>query len=1009
VKKHIPIFLIKTLLLLSILLTGCPLPIDETLITVVEDEIPPELTIASPKTNSAYKGTITITGSILDSALKDKDYKGFIKTLEITVLDASRLNLTVTFSEDGTYQIEPEDSTFTFDPETGSFFIEISSIGLSGVQIITFTATDKNGNVTEKTINLQEDTSGPYIKLNTPANLTTYSVILNITGTVLNAQNDSSTENVKKVSWQISPAGVNGELDLTTTPKQPDGTYKVNKFTFNPVTGAFYDEASLIGKKGNQYFEFSAEDLNGHVSTETRQLIDSAQGPLVAITAYDQWYSSIVTTSTTVSGTIGIDDPANFDSLVYIIEQLSAPSIGDTITTYDLTAGTFSFTFNPIGNGMSGKLVITVTATDKAGRENSVNVDMYDDINPPDAPIVTGKTPTNNTTPMWNWTNPSGTADVRYQMDSEGAGGWTTEGSVISSYTSSSVLTEGSHTLYVQAMDVAGNWSASGSYAITVDTTPLSPPNGFSGATPTMDETPTWNWVNPSGTADVRYQMDSEGAGGWTTEGSVISSYTSSSVLIEGIHTLYVQVQDAAGNWSASGSYAITVDTTPLSPPNGFSGTTPTNNTTPTWNWTNPSGTADVRYQMDSEGAGGWTTEGSVISSYTSSSVLTEDSHTLYVQVQDAAGNWSASGSYAITVDTTPLSPPNGFTGATPTMDETPTWNWVNPSGTVDVRYQIDSESSGGWTVSGSVITTHTPGSNLSQGARTLYVQVRDNAGNWSVSGSYSITIDSIPDVTAPPLTNDNTPTWNWTNPSGTVDVRYQMDSESAGGWTIAGGLPTSYTPAALSDGNHTLYVQAQDASTNWHASGYATVTVDTQAPVPPNSFGGTASPTNNTTPDWNWTNPADAVDIRYQMDSESGGGWTVSGSLLTSHTPSTPLTENDHTLYVQAQDAAGNWSSSGSRLITVDTTGPGTVTFTGPVTPTTNKKPTWTWDNPLDLDAVDIRYHLDTDAYTNAGSMITDYTPLNLLSVGNHTLYIKVVDSAGNESAEASYTVEIQ
>ena len=917
-KKHIPIFLIKTLLLLSILLTGCPLPIDETLITVVEDEIPPELTIASPKTNSAYKGTITITGSILDSALKDKDYKGFIKTLEITVLDASRLNLTVTFSEDGTYQIEPEDSTFTFDPETGSFFIEISSIGLSGVQIITFTATDKNGNVTEKTINLQEDTSGPYIKLNTPANLTTYSVILNITGTVLNAQNDSSTENVKKVSWQISPAGVNGELDLTTTPKQPDGTYKVNKFTFNPVTGAFYDEASLIGKKGNQYFEFSAEDLNGHVSTETRQLIDSAQGPLVAITAYDQWYSSIVTTSTTVSGTIGIDDPANFDSLVYIIEQLSAPSIGDTITTYDLTAGTFSFTFNPIGNGMSGKLVITVTATDKAGRENSVNVDMYDDINPPDAPIVTGKTPTNNTTPMWNWTNPSGTADVRYQMDSEGAGGWTTEGSVISSYTSSSVLTEGSHTLYVQAMDVAGNWSA-------------------------------------------------------------------------------------------SGSYAITVDTTPLSPPNGFSGTTPTNNTTPTWNWTNPSGTADVRYQMDSEGAGGWTTEGSVISSYTSSSVLTEDSHTLYVQVQDAAGNWSASGSYAITVDTTPLSPPNGFTGATPTMDETPTWNWVNPSGTVDVRYQIDSESSGGWTVSGSVITTHTPGSNLSQGARTLYVQVRDNAGNWSVSGSYSITIDSIPDVTAPPLTNDNTPTWNWTNPSGTVDVRYQMDSESAGGWTIAGGLPTSYTPAALSDGNHTLYVQAQDASTNWHASGYATVTVDTQAPVPPNSFGGTASPTNNTTPDWNWTNPADAVDIRYQMDSESGGGWTVSGSLLTSHTPSTPLTENDHTLYVQAQDAAGNWSSSGSRLITVDTTGPGTVTFTGPVTPTTNKKPTWTWDNPLDLDAVDIRYHLDTDAYTNAGSMITDYTPLNLLSVGNHTLYIKVVDSAGNESAEASYTVEIQ
>ncbi|NOY07370.1 MAG: hypothetical protein GXP33_00810, partial [Spirochaetes bacterium] len=581
-------------------LVSCPLPIDESLVTVVEDEIAPQLTIITPKTNSAYKGMITMTGTLSDSALKDGDNKGFVKSLTMTVLDVSRLNRTVTFAEDGTYTIDPEDKTFTYDSKTGTFSMEISTIGLSGVQIITFTVLDKNDNTTEKTITLQEDTSGPYISLTSPVNLLTYGIILNITGTVLNANGTASTDNVKKLSWQISPAGLSGELDLSSVTPQADGTYKLDKFTFNPATGSFYDEASLIGKKGNQYLEFSAEDLNGHVSSETRQLIDSAEGPQVAITSYDQWYSSVVQADTTISGTIAIDDTDNFDSLVYVVEWPTAPSYGATISTYDLTAGTFTFTFNPYDLNMTDKLIVTVTATDKAGRESSIAVDMYDDTNPPDAPVVTGTTPTNDTTPAWTWTNPSGTADVRYQMDSESAGGWTTAGSVITSYTPGTSLTETTHTLYVQAQDVAGNWSASGSYAITVDITPLSPPDSFTGTTPTNDTTPAWGWTNPSGTADVRYQMDSE-SGSWTTAGSAVTSYTPGTPLTETTHTLYVQVQDAAGNWSLSGSYAITVDLTPLDPPDSFTGTTPTNDTTPAWGWTNPSGTADVRYQMDSE------------------------------------------------------------------------------------------------------------------------------------------------------------------------------------------------------------------------------------------------------------------------------------------------------------------------------------------------------------------------------------------------------------------------
>ena len=76
-----PVIILLIALTPFITLVSCPLPIDESLVTVVEDEIPPELTIITPKTNSAYKGTLTITGSLIDSALQEGDNKGFIKSL----------------------------------------------------------------------------------------------------------------------------------------------------------------------------------------------------------------------------------------------------------------------------------------------------------------------------------------------------------------------------------------------------------------------------------------------------------------------------------------------------------------------------------------------------------------------------------------------------------------------------------------------------------------------------------------------------------------------------------------------------------------------------------------------------------------------------------------------------------------------------------------------------------------------------------------------------------------
>ena len=93
---------------------------------------------------------------------------------------------------------------------------------------------------------------------------------------------------------------------------------------------------------------------------------------------------------------------------------------------------------------------------------------------PPNPPIVTGTTPTEDTMPTWTWSSGGGgNGTYRYQLDGT-VGTWTqTTGS---SYTPAIPLPEGAHTLYVQERNNDGNWSSSGSFEIVI----ISPGEGES-------------------------------------------------------------------------------------------------------------------------------------------------------------------------------------------------------------------------------------------------------------------------------------------------------------------------------------------------------------------------------------------------------------------------------------------------------------------------------------------------------------------------------------------------
>ena len=118
------------------------------------------------------------------------------------------------------------------------------------------------------------------------------------------------------------------------------------------------------------------------------------------------------------------------------------------------------------------------------GDTASDRVQVIRDQTPPSKPVVTGPGLTNNSRPKWVWrSGGGGNGSFRYKLDDRNLAE-DTVGAKDMSYVPAAKITEGSHWLYVQECDAAGNWSAMDSASATIDTTnPVvkitSPQNGF--------------------------------------------------------------------------------------------------------------------------------------------------------------------------------------------------------------------------------------------------------------------------------------------------------------------------------------------------------------------------------------------------------------------------------------------------------------------------------------------------------------------------------------------------
>jgi hypothetical protein len=315
--------------------------------------------------------------------------------------------------------------------------------------------------------------------------------------------------------------------------------------------------------------------------------------------------------------------------------------VGDTSTTVSGLDAAMTYYF-------------IVRAYNAAGVGPGSNEVSWSNATPLSSPVVSGASPTNDTTPTWSWSSGGGgNGTFRYRLDNSNLSTRAIQ-TTNTNYTPGSALTASSHTLYVQERDASGFWSTSGSFTIVINITATAAPT-VTGTTPTNDTTPTWSWSSGGGgNGTYRYKLDNSDLSTGATQ-TTSTSFTPSSALLAGSHILYVQERDASGNWSASGSLTIVINLiipiVPTAPT--VTGITPTNDTTPTWSWTpGGGGNGTYRYKLNNSDLNTGATQ-TTSTSYTPGSALAEGSHAIYVQERNVAGNWSSSGSKSITIDRT--------------------------------------------------------------------------------------------------------------------------------------------------------------------------------------------------------------------------------------------------------------------------------------------------------------------------------------------------------------------
>ena len=611
---------------------------------------------------------------------------------------------------------------------------------------------------------------------------------------------------------------------------------------------------------------------------------------------------------------------------------------------------------------VDGSHTFSVRATDGLGNVDATpaTFSWTVDTSAPDTSIVTQpSSPTNATTAAFTFTATEPGSTFECKLD---AGAFTP----CLSGQSYSGLAEESHTFSVRATDPAGNVDASpATYSWTVDVT---------APETTIDSGPS-GLINLT-SADFGFSATEPGATfACSLDGAAFAPCTtphSDSSLADGPHTFAVQATDAAGNVDPTpASRSWTVDATPpeTTVDSGPTGLTAVTNATFTFS---ANEAASFACSLD---AAAFT---SCVSPLAFPSVG-EGAHTFAVQATDSAGNVDpTAATRSWTVDSTP--PDTSIASGPDTVTNSADAAFVFASTETGVTYACSLD---GAPFAPCSANPTFPG--LADGSHSFAVQATDAAGNVDPTpATLSWTVDtSTPDTTIvsgpPAATNSTTALFELT--SNKPGATFDCDLDSAG-FTLC---PASVSFSGLAEGGHTLVARARDTVGNIDPSpATRSWTVDTTPPGTsivsgPSGLVASASAT------FDFDSTESGVTYACSLD---GAAFTACPDPVTFAS----LTDGDHTLEVQATDAAGNVDlTPATQAWTVDTTPPETSIVSGPTGPTNLTSATFAFS--ASEPGVTYACSLDGAAFTSCPATAT----FAALAEGAHTLAVQATDAAGN------------
>lgn len=610
---------------------------------------------------------------------------------------------------------------------------------------------------------------------------------------------------------------------------------------------------------------------------------------------------------------------------------------GSTLCTLTVpVSGSWSCTPSALSDGLH---TITATQTDPAGNASAPasDVSFTVDTTNPAAPVI--QTPVDGTltadaTPTFTGSGEPGAtvtltegATVVCTATVTGAGTWTC--------TPSSALAEGFHTVTATQADRAGNASsASNAVTLEVDTVAPDAPVITAPSHGGLISTST-PMIGGSGEPGAVVRVVE---GGDTLCVATVAAnglwFCTSDSLADGDHTITATQVDRAGNVSpASAPSQFTVDTTAPDAPVFTApelGSTIGDNTPEITGTGEPGATVTVVEAgavictAVVDPAGDW--------SCTPSTPLADGHHSLAATQEDAAGNVSGESSDLFAVDTVPPAAPEITAPASGSVLNTTTPVAV---GTGEVGATVTVVEGGSTICTGVVDATGdwtcTPTTPLADGAHTWSARQVDAGGNTS-SAAVPVTfvvdtaLPSAPSITGPRDGSDladATPEFvGLGEPGATVAVTEggvvicTAVVDAAGNWACTPVVP-------LLDGDHTFVaVQTDTAGNISPASAPITVTIDTASPAAPViDSPADGSEVADPTPRIDGSGEAGAT-VTVTEDGvtlctavvDSAGAWTC--------TPSSRLSEGEHTFLATQEDAAGNVSPTSAPVtITVDTT----------------------------------------------------------------------------------------